>query len=342
MCVASANGDHYYNRTTATLLNRSFFVELRQTRMAETRRIAITGASGFVGRHVLPQLLARGHRVRALARNAAGVAATNPSLEVVQGDLGDDDALSQLVKGVDTVVHIVGIIMEKPDIGQTFERIHAQATSRLVAAARKAGVKRWIHMSALGSRPDAVSRYHKTKWAAEQAVRSSGMAWTIFRPSIIHGPDGEFMQMVRDFWCKAFPPFVPYFGTGLVGTGGAGRLQPVWVEDVARCFAQAVTTPGTEGETYALGGPDAMTWPELYNTCRRHIPTARKKKVVPVPVWYARLIAGLPGVPFNLDQVIMSQEDSICGMDKAQNAFGFELSPFESTFAGYAPQLLQG
>jgi NADH dehydrogenase len=314
--------------------------------MAQALTVALTGATGFVGRHVLPQLLARGHRVRALVRdprNPRGLPATDARVELVPGDLFSDASLAELARGCDAVVHLVGIIAERPSHGQTFQRVHAEGTQRLVRAAQRAGVKRWVHMSALGARPNAASEYHRTKWTAEEAVRHSapGIAWTIFRPSIIHGPDGEFMQLVRGFWTKLFPPFVPYFGAGFTGRGGAGRLQPVYVEDVARCFAEALTNPRAAGETYPIGGPDAYTWPELYDTVRRHLPPdeVRKKRIVAVPAWKAKLLAGLPGVPFNKDQVIMSQEDSVCPTAKVEEDFGFKLAPFEETLADYAAQI---
>lgn len=296
--------------------------------------VALTGASGFVGRHVLPALLARGHRVRVLRRG--GALPAGDGVESVAGDLFDDAATAALVRGVDAVVHLVGIIAERPSRGQTFERVHVEATERLLKAAREAGVKRWIHMSALGTRPDGVSTYHQTKWRAEERVRASGMAFTIFRPSLIHGADGEFTRMVKGFWCNRMPPFVPYFGSGLLGRGGAGRLQPVWVEDVASCFAASVTLGCSEGEVYPMGGPEVLTWPELYAAARRHLPGARRKVIVAVPVWYARMIAGLPGVPFNLDQVVMSQEDSTCEPGKVEGDFGLKLAGFEDTFARYA------
>jgi len=303
------------------------------------RKVALTGGSGFVGRNVLRQLLQAGMRVRALLRDPGKVPVNDGRITVVAGNLFDPDALDSLVSECDAVIHLVGIIMERPSRGQTFERVHVQGTINLLQAARRAGVKRWVQMSALGARPQAVARYHQTKWQAEQAVRNSGLAFTIFRPSIIHGPDGEFMQMVRDFWCKRFPPFVPYFGRGLTGKGGAGRLQPVWVRDVARCFVDALKNDRTINETYPLGGPEAFTWPSLYETVGRHLPTARAKRIMPVPVWYAKMIAGLPGVPFNLDQVIMSQEDSTCAIDKVQEHLGVQLASFEPTLEQYTQEL---
>ncbi len=344
--------------------------------MASHLTVALTGGSGFVGRHILAQLTAAGHRARVLARSTsrlspvaqgAGTPSGGGGVQVVEGSLFDDRALEQLSEGADAVIHLVGIIMENERRGQTFERIHTEATARFLDAAKHAGVGRWIHMSALGARPAAVSRYHQTKWQAESLVRQSGMKYTIFRPSIIHGPDGEFMQLVKDFWCKPFPPFVPFFTAGpwlrdslaikatvlwpfpslkkpyedgrYISNAPAGRLQPIWVDDVAQCFVAALTNDKTVNETYPMGGPDAYTWPRLYASVRNHLPNARNKKIAAVPVWYANAVANMPGVPFNKDQVTMSQEDSVCDIGKVQGDFDIELAGFEAKLAEYAGRI---
>ena len=299
--------------------------------------VALTGSTGFVGRHVLAELLRQGHTVRALARSRAKLNNTDGRVFTIEGDLFSESATRELVSGADAVIHLVGIIMENRSEGQTFSRVHVEATRNLLAAAKATGhIRKWVQMSALGTRPIAVSMYHRTKWEAEELVRGSGLDFTIFRPSIIHGADGLFMRLVRDFWCKAFPPFVPYFGAGAMGTKGAGKLQPVFVEDVARLFVDALTNEKARNETYPLGGPEAMTWPQLHETVGKYLPNARKKKIVAVPVWCAKLIAGLPLVPFNADQVIMSQEESTCSTAKVVNDFGITLKSFEETVKEYA------
>ena len=316
--------------------------------------VAVTGATGFVGRHVVPALLDAGHTLRALVRDPKKVTVKRSGVQYVPGDLFDPASLRELVAGADAVVHLVGIIMEKRDAGQTFDRVHVQGTRNLLAAAKEAGsVTRWAHMSALGSRPDAEAGYHLTKWQAERAVRESGLTYTIFRPSIIHGPDGEFMQMVASWFRSAFnPPLpvpagrfpfiqggVPYFGRGLLGLGGAGRLQPVYVDDVADCFAKSLTSDAAANETYPMGGPDVFTWPQLYKAVQANLPGALDKVIIPVPAWYAKMIAGFPGVPFNWDQVVMSQEDSTCDTGKVEHDFGIELAAFEPTVKSYAAQI---
>jgi uncharacterized protein YbjT (DUF2867 family) len=308
--------------------------------------VALTGSTGFVGRAVLRRLAAAGHRVRALVRDPKELLDESPRnlaegavLTPVAGDLFNPAALAELLRGAQAIVHLVGIIVEKPRQGQTFGRIHVEGTRGLLAAARDAGVARWVQMSALGTRPGAASTYHQTKWQAEELIRQSGLAATIFRPSVIHGPEGEFMRMIKGFWCDWFPPVVPYFGAGMLGRKGGGRVQPVWVEDVARCCVEAVVNARTIGQAYPLGGPDRYTFPELYRVCRAHLPCARRKLVLPLPVWWAKILAHLPGMPFNRDQVIMSQEDSVCELAPVERDFGFTLAAFEPTFAEYASRI---
>jgi uncharacterized protein YbjT (DUF2867 family) len=302
--------------------------------------VAVTGATGFVGRHVLLHLLDAGHDVRALVRDADQLTPREwTNVTAVTGDLFSPAALRRLVEGADAVVHLVGIIAERPARGQTFERIHVEGTSNLLAAARGGGVRRWVHMSALGARPEAPATYHRTKYEAEQRVRGSGLQWTIFRPSLIHGPDGEFMRMVRGFCTGWFPPFLPYFGKGLLGNKGGGSLQPIWVEDVARYFTAALGNARSIGQVYGLGGPTVHTWPALYELCRDVFTPGSRRRPRGVPVWYAKLIAGLPGVPFNRDQVLMSQEDNVCAMDKALADFDIQPADFAPTLAQYAPHM---
>ncbi|MGB7157409.1 MAG: complex I NDUFA9 subunit family protein [Tepidisphaeraceae bacterium] len=303
-------------------------------------RVFITGGSGFVGSAVIDELVARGYSVNALVNRKK---LDRADVESIPGDLFDDRALEAGLRGCDAVIHLVGIIMEKPSKGITFERIHHQGAARVVDAAKRAGVRRYVHMSALGVRPNAVSAYHRTKCLAEEYVRDSGLDWTIFRPSFIHGPHGEFMQMEAKWARRKAPPFLfmPYFGGGLFGTGGAGRLQPIYVGDVARAFVDAIEKPKTIGEVYPLGGPDVVTWPQMHHTVSRAI-VGRERAAIPIPAWYAKALTHVvPGalLPFNRDQVIMSQEENTCDLSKFTDAFEWTPRGFEEAVKGYASQL---
>lgn len=320
-------------------------------------RVMLTGATGFVGRAVLRELVSRGHKpvclVRDRPRFLKGAAKLGPDrVEAVGGDLFDDAALAKAAEGAEACIHLVGIIFEKRLRGQTFERIHVEGTRRVIEACKAAGVKRIAHMSALGSRVNASSEYHRTKWLAEGFVKDSGLDWTIFRPSIIHGPDGEFMRLMKSFVSDAFVPalgfiptplpVIPYFGDG------QNKLQPVSVKDVAHCFVAALSRPDTIGKIYGLGGPEAVSWKELYRICRETIPGAKQwKPMISQPVWAAKFMAmtlmKLPILPdymrFNVGQVQMSQEDSVCDIDPVEKDFGIRMRDFRQELRDYAAMI---
>lgn len=321
-------------------------------------RVLLTGASGFVGQAVVRQLVAAGHKPVCLVRDQSAFTARMAEVPsdrytLVTGDLFDASAVAQAAEGAEAAIHLVGIIAENRLKRQTFERVHFEGTCRVVDACQAAGVRRYVHMSALGTRPHAASRYHRTKWAAETYVRESGLDWTIFRPSIIHGPDAAFMRMMRTIVCDATVPvcfgmvpapfpLIPYFGDG------QGKVQPVSLKDVAHCFTAALSTPETIGRTYELGGPEAMSWKGLYRACRELIPGAKTwKPMIGQPVWAARLMARtvmrLPILPkmlrFDEGQVVMSQEDSVCDIAPVEEAFGIALRDFRKELAAYAGQI---
>jgi len=305
-------------------------------------RVFVTGGSGFVGASVLKELLARGYAASALVQQRA-LSVNDPRVVPFKGDLFDPSALAKAMEGCDAVIHLVGIIKELPSRNVTFERIHVEGTRAVVDAARRAGMSRFIHMSALGSRPTAISRYHQSKFAAEEIVRTGGVAYTILRPSMIHGPEGDFMKMeVR--WARGQSApflFMPYFAAGAFGTRGAGRLQPVYVNDVARAFVDALQRSQTINQTYVLGGQDAFSWPQMHRLISKAV-VKRQRKTAGIPVWYANALTriiprGL--LPFNKDQVIMSQENNTCDMTKFTTDFGWSPRGLEETLREYADEL---
>ena len=302
----------------------------------------ITGGSGFVGSAVVDELATRDYAVRALVRKDP-ISGRGGKVKSIVGDLFDGKALAEGMAGCDAVIHLVGIIMEQPSKGVTFERMHFEGTKAVVDATQRAGIKRYVQMSALGVRPDAVSEYHKTKWKAEEYVRGSGLDATIFRPSMIHGPNGEFMTMEAAWAKKQAMPFLfmPYFGKGILGLGGSGQLQPVYVADVARAFVDALEKPNTIGQTYGLGGSDRMDWPTMHKTVAEVL-TGKSRLTMPIPSWYAKVLATVvPGslLPFNKAQVQMAEEDNICDVQPAEEAFGWKTRGMRETLIQYKDQM---
>jgi uncharacterized protein YbjT (DUF2867 family) len=301
-------------------------------------KILITGGSGFVGNAAITALLARGHSIHALVNREP------IDLEGAQsfsGGLSDTAALDAAMDGCDTVIHLVGIIKEKPAAGITFNRMHVQGTVQVVEAARRAGIPRYLHMSALGASPTAAARYLQSKFRAEQVVRNSKLDWTIFQPSLIHGPGGDFSRM-EESWArgKAVPFFfMPYFGNGLLGRANPAKVQPVFVEDVARAFVESLENPKTIGEVFPIGGPEQMTWPQMHRIASRVI-VGHPRLTLAIPAWYAKAITFLvPAamLPFTHDQVLMAQQDNVCDLSKFKNAFGWAPQPFEQSLEKYAP-----
>jgi NADH dehydrogenase len=303
--------------------------------------VFVTGGSGFVGSAVVGELLSRGFSVHALVNNKP--LASRPELQSFSGGVFDTAAVRSAMQSCTAVIHLIGIIFEVPSKGTTFERMHVQATQAVLDAAKELGIRRFVQMSALGTRPDAVSNYHRTKFQAEQVVQASGLDWTILRPSMIHGPAGEFMRMEAKWVRKQSPPFLfmPYFGSGILGYGGAGLLQPVFVKDVAKAFVDCLHNPKTVGKIYGVAGAERITWPQLHHQVARAI-TGKRRWAMPIPAWYAKLLSRIvPGslLPFNRDQVIMSQEDNVCDMAAFVEDFGWTPEPFAASLQKYVAAL---
>jgi NADH dehydrogenase len=234
---------------------------------------------------------------------------------------------------MDAVIHLVGIISE---VGQsTFENVHINGTRNLVAATRNAGVRRLVHMSALGTRPGAASRYHQTKWTAEEMVREGGLEFTIFRPSLIYGPHDHFVNLFANIIrCS---PVVPVMGRR------DARFQPVAVEVVAAAFVKALTEPKAVGVTYDLAGPETFTLAALIEAILTVM--GRRRLQVRVPEGLARAQAALlefifPRVlgqapPLNRDQLIMLDENNVGNAGPAVELFGLRQVPFREGIARY-------
>jgi len=292
--------------------------------------VFVTGATGFVGREVVAELGRQGHRAYCLVRNpkssSARQLANQGHVRLFEGDLVAEPNLASSLAGCDAVIHLVGIIAEAGR--NTFQRAHVEATRTVVEAARSARVNRYLHMSALGTRPDAVSTYHRTKWAAEEIVRSSGLAWTILRPSLIHGPADDFVN--RFARMSAYAPFLPVIGPGTF------LLQPVSVRAVARCFVAALTCERAVGQVYELCGDERLTLVQVLDVILQA--AGRRRLKLHLPVRWALALAGLMAYvwprwfhrapPLNRDQVLMLQEHNVGDPEPARRLFGLEPEQF--------------
>ncbi|MFH1177681.1 MAG: complex I NDUFA9 subunit family protein [Acidobacteriota bacterium] len=285
------------------------------------RRVLLTGATGFVGAEVQRQLLARGWEVVALARHPRSDTIAPGVIQVAADITGD--GWYRWCEGCSAAIHLVGIIREAPRQGITFDRLHRQATERVIEACRLAGIPRLVHMSALGARAQGLAPYQRSKAAGEQAVRASGLAWTIFRPSVIFGPGDGFSTTLARSLRRA--PFFPIFGDGMY------RLQPIAVEEVAEAFVAALELSQTEKEIFDLGGPEALSFTEvLRRTCAG---LAIRRTFFRLPLGLARavirVLQHLPGAPITLDQLAMLVEGSTCDTAAASLVLGLPRRRYE-------------
>jgi len=294
--------------------------------------------------------------VRSREKAAASIPAPGEHVDWVYGSVQDEHALDQLTASATAIVHTIGIRRElPPDV--TYTKLHPGATRVVIAAARRNDVDRFIHISALGTRPDAACAYHQSKYESEQLVRSSGLLWTILRPSLIHGADGEFVQMVKDWALGRAAPwfFMPWFAKAEVTKGFPPRppmpvsaqIQPISVDDVALAVERALERDEAIGEVYPLTGPETYDWPELLRSIRDAVPLADgRKKPVPIPGMLGVVQAGCASklgiaaaLPFGPSEPRMAMEDSIASTAKVEQHLGFEPQPFADALAQYASEI---
>lgn len=268
-------------------------------------RILITGGTGFVGRSIVERLK-DGHEITLLRRD--GAAASNvPGTTNMVGDVTDPSSIRDKLNGFDAVVHLVAIIEEHGE--STFDRVIRQGTENIVEAARIGGVPRFIHMSALGARDDPDYPYHQAKWRAEQAVKSSGLDWTIFRPSVIFGHGDGFITVLAGV-VRSFP-FTPIAGNG------KALFQPVQVNDVADCFVRAVDDPATTvGHVYELGGGKPYSYDAMIDAISHQEGVKRRRVHIPLPIMKA-VVAGSAPLPNALRPPVTSEQLKMLSLDNS-------------------------
>ena len=286
--------------------------------------ILVTGATGFIGPKVVHALRERGHQVRALVRDRSRAGELNAwGVELVEGDVTKPETLGAAVAGAETVVHLVAILQGRPE---DFEQVMTQGTRNLVAAAKDAGVGRFVLMSALGASEETARDipYYRAKLAMEHAVEESEMPYVIFRPSFVFGRGGGALPT---FMSLARAPVTPIVGPG------RQRIQPIWVDDVAAYFAEGVGRDDVLNRTFEIGGPDVVDWNGLYDRIKRAIGARRPSIHIPFGVMrvQARLLSALPGpTPITPDQVrMLAAGDNVVADDTAVRVFGLPLVPLD-------------
>lgn len=277
--------------------------------------ILVVGGTGFIGEHLVEELLAADHDVTVLARDPAD-ADLPPAVEGARGDVTAYDSIAPAFEGQDVAVNLVALSpLFKPTGGASHTEVHLGGTRNVVAAAEEHGVRKLVQMSALGADPDGSTAYIRAKGRAEEVVRDSELAHTIYRPSVVFGDGGEFVSFTK----LLTTPYV----TALPG-GGRTRFQPIWVEDLAPMLAAGVEED-RDGETYELGGPEVVTLADVTELVYRA--EGKSVKVLPLPMALAKLgltaAEPLPFVPFGADQYRSLRFDNTVPNNDA-GAFGVD------------------
>jgi uncharacterized protein YbjT (DUF2867 family) len=286
--------------------------------------VLVTGATGFVGGHIVRALRAEGRPTRCLVRDRRKASRlVELGCELAEGDMTDAASLARAAQGARAVIHLVALIAGKP---RDFERVMEQGTRDLIAAAQTAGVGRWLQMSALGTTEETrnLLPYFHAKWEMEQAVEASGIPYVIFRPSFVFGPDGGvlpgFVRLAR------YSPLMPVPGRG------TQRIQPIWADDVAAYYVKALDLPAATNRRFELGGPDRVTWDELYARIRKVV--RRRGATLHVPLVLMRpqalLLEQLPRPPLTRDMLRMLEAgDNVASNSAAVETFGLPLLPLD-------------
>ncbi len=279
-------------------------------------KVFVTGGTGFVGGHVIDALLDDGHDIIVMTRHVSKLERlSNKGVYVVEGDSFDRDEVKHVLADVDAVVHLIGIIVETKGEG-SFEQVHYIGTKNVVDAARLAAVKKFVQMSALGAEEGAASEYHKSKYKAEEYVKTCGLNYTIFKPSVIYGAGDAFVNMYANM--LKISPLLPIIGNGAV------KMQPVYVKDIAKMFSSALTGPLHSMMTYEVGGPEQLTFDEIVETVARVM--GKKTLKVHLPLWFMKINAALMELvlkkpPICRDQLLMLEKDNVCDVTKIREAF---------------------
>lgn len=290
-------------------------------------RILVTGASGFAGSHIIEGLLTAGYSVRGLSRSIPAANRKNSQVDyIVKVDVGDKSTMTPaMFKDISAIIHLVGIIQETKN-GQTFQRIHVDGTRNVVEIAKSAGFNgRFIYMSAIGASADAPAEYSRTKYAAEQIVISSGFPYTILRPSLIMGKDGEFVaQMAELVRYGGLPVKIPFPVIPVPGSGN-NKFQPIYIDDLTACVVKALQDNSTANQIYEIGGATQVSFNELIRGFSHSLKV--RKPMVHAPSSMLKVVAGvmesiMPKPPVTRDQLANLGRDNVTQSKAITEVFG--------------------
>jgi NADH dehydrogenase len=292
--------------------------------------VAVVGATGFVGRHLVAHLVGAGHEVRALSRSGARLPEwSKEHVRTTAVEVETGTGLHAAIDGAEAVVHLVAIPREAR--GRTFERTNVDGVQHVVEAATAAGARRFVHLSVLGAVDDAALAYLRSKWRGEQIVRASGLEWVVLRPSLLFGEGDGFFTLIRTT--------LTWWSPGVVAIPGDGsaRFQPLSVDDLAIAVERSLAEPGRPGHVYELGGPDYLTYRQIVDAVMRVTGKHRLKLNMPIPIISALTAVTdriLPIFPVSHDQVRSLRMPNYTDLDAFERAFGVVPRPFDIAYLG--------
>lgn len=291
--------------------------------------IVMTGATGFVGSNLVKELVREGFDVRCIVRRKSKVDFLQDlGVNLIYGDVADKESLLKAVEGAEKCISLVGILIEKGEA--TFKSIHVDGVQNLVHACKEKGVKDFIHVSALGTRKDAKSRYHQTKWEAEELIRNASLNYIIFRPSVIFGREDKFTNLFANLI-----KFLP-----VVNIPGAGKnlMQPVFIKDLVKAIVMAVKDYKFSSGNYEAGGPEKLTFNEIIDIICKVLGKRRFK--IHLPIVFLKpgallMETFLPYPPITRDQLVMLEEDNVTKKNTLKEVFNIEPTKFEEGIRSY-------
>ena len=305
-----------------------------------TKVAAIFGGSGFIGRYIVERLAKRGWIMRIAVRRPDQALFLKPLGNIAQivpmaANIRHERSVAAAVQGVDAVINLVGLLHESGP--QRFNAVHVEGVRRLARAAAGAGVRQFLHVSALGADAQSPSAYARTKAAGEATLREHFPAATILRPSVVFGPEDDFFN--RFAAMARFSPALPLIG------GGRMRFQPIYVGDVADAAAAVLENPAFAGQTFELGGPRIYTFRELMEMLLANI--GRRRLLIPVPFSIAAIQAAflglLPNPPLTLDQLRLLKTDNVLsGKLPGLEALGLQATGLEAILPTYLDRYRHG
>lgn len=290
--------------------------------------IGVTGATGFLGGHLINRLLIDGHKLRTLVHRRRPDPALESQVVAVTGSVNNIESLRAAFEGAEIICHLVGLIAETRT--QTFKEIVARGTANVVKACRLAGVRRLLYISAIGTSSDAASKYHRTKYVAEQAVISSGLEYVILRPSVIFGPGDGFITMLERL--IRMSPVTPVIGSGRY------KLQPVFIDDLVAVIVRSITSDVGLGRIIEIGGPEKLEFLQILNIIKQV--TGRRRLNLHLPLAFMKLVARLmeavmKPAPITTDQLLMMEAGNVVQSSETIELFGVQPVALEDGLKRY-------